>query len=51
MKTINEITPWGPRSASYWMTMFIAAGIIFVGVRFIINPAVGAEGLGSRLPM
>jgi hypothetical protein len=46
MKTTNEITPWGPRSASYWMTMLIAAGIIFVGVRFIINPAGGAAGYG-----
>ncbi|SDT67705.1 protein of unknown function [Mucilaginibacter mallensis] len=46
MKTINEITPWGTRSASYWMTLLIAAGIIFVGLRFIINPAAGADGYG-----
>ena len=49
MKTINEITPWGTRSASYWMTMLIAAGIIFVGIRFIINPAGGAAGYGIPL--
>ena len=46
MKTINETTPWGPRSASYWMTMLIAAGIIFIGIRFIINPVTAAAGYG-----
>lgn len=46
MKTIHETQQWGIRSASFWMTLFIAVGIIFIGVRFIINPAVGAIGYG-----
>ncbi|HTD41095.1 MAG TPA: DUF4267 domain-containing protein [Mucilaginibacter sp.] len=46
MKTINENTKWGARSASFWMTLLIAAGIIFVGIRFIISPNAGAAGFG-----
>ena len=46
MKTSNEITKWGTRSVSYWMIMPIALGIIFVGIRFMIDPAVGAKGYG-----
>lgn len=46
MKTTNEINPWGIHSVSFWMTMLIALGIIFVGARFIINPAAGAAGFG-----
>ena len=46
MKTINENTKWGARSASFWMTLLVAAGIIFVGIRFIISPDVGATGYG-----
>ncbi|SHN33037.1 DUF4267 domain-containing protein [Mucilaginibacter sp. OK098] len=46
MKTTNEITQWGTRSVSFWLTLLIAAGIIFVGARFIINPAGGAAGFG-----
>ena len=46
MKTTNEITQWGTRSVSFWLTFLIAAGIIFVGARFIINPAAGATGFG-----
>ena len=46
MKTTDEIYPWGTRSVSFWMTMLIALGIIFVGVRFIISPGVGAAGFG-----
>ncbi|HTI59089.1 DUF4267 domain-containing protein [Mucilaginibacter sp.] len=46
MKTTNEINPWGIHSVSFWMTMLIALGIIFLGARFIINPAAGAAGFG-----
>ena len=46
MKTTNEINPWGIRSVSFWMTLPIALGIIFVGVRFIVSPNAGAEGFG-----
>lgn len=46
MKTTNEINPWGIHSVSFWMTTLIALGIIFVGARFIINPAAGAAGFG-----
>ncbi len=46
MKTTNEITKWGTRSVSFWMTMPIALGIIFVGVRFITKPTVAANDFG-----
>jgi len=46
MKTINQNSKWGTRSASFWMTLLIAAGIIFVGIRFITNPHAGAAGFG-----
>jgi len=44
MKTTNEITQWGTRSVSFWLTLLLAAGIIFVGARFIVDPAAGATG-------
>jgi hypothetical protein len=37
---------WGIRSASYWITFILALGIIFIGVRFILQPGVGAIGYG-----
>jgi len=46
MKTTNEITIWGTRSVSFWMTMLIAMGIIFVGARFILNPVGAAADFG-----
>ena len=46
MKTTNEIASWGIRSVSWWLTMLVATGIIFVGARFIIDPATGATGFG-----
>lgn len=46
MKTqINQI-PWGIRSVSYWSTLVLALGIIYIGVRFILQPQVGATGFG-----
>ena len=46
MKTTNEINPWGIRSVSFWMTMLIAVGIIFIGVKFILDPINSATGFG-----
>lgn len=40
---------WGLRSASYWLTALAAVGIIFLGLRFIVAPKVGAEGFGIPL--
>jgi hypothetical protein len=37
---------WGMRSVSYWITLVLALGIIFIGVRFILQPHVGAIGYG-----
>ena len=46
MKTSNEIAPWGMHSASFWMVFLVAAGIIFVGLRFLVSPDAGAAGFG-----
>jgi hypothetical protein len=46
MKAIQETHQWGTRSASFWMTLIIALGIIFIGARFIISPHSGAAGYG-----
>ncbi|GAB3892045.1 hypothetical protein GCM10028803_04470 [Larkinella knui] len=48
MKT-QPIQYWGPRSVSYWLTALAAVGIIFLGLRFIVAPAAGAEGFGIPL--
>ena len=37
---------WGMRSVSYWVTLILALGIIFIGARFILQPHVGAIGYG-----
>lgn len=34
------------QSVSYWITLLLALGIIFIGVRFILQPQVGAIGFG-----
>ncbi|NHA06931.1 DUF4267 domain-containing protein [Mucilaginibacter sp. HC2] len=46
MKTQIDIKPWGLRSVSWWITLLLATGIIFIGVRFMIVPQVGATGFG-----
>lgn len=46
METTIENKVWGIRSVSYWMVALVALGIIFVGIRFIITPQVGAVGYG-----
>lgn len=48
MKT-QQISSWGPRSLSYWLTVVVAAGIIFLGLRFMLSPAAGADGFGIPL--
>jgi len=45
MQTTNPQT-WGTRNLSYWLTLLIALGIIFIGARFIIDPQAGAMGFG-----
>ena len=34
----------------FWLVALIAAGIIFIGVRFIVAPHVGATGFGVPVP-
>ena len=46
MKTQINKAPWGFSSVSYWVTLLLALGIIFVGIRFILQPQVGATGFG-----
>jgi hypothetical protein len=46
MKTQEIKEPWGLQSVSFWMTFLVAAGIIFIGGRFIVNPLAGADGYG-----
>jgi len=46
MKTQISQASWGFRSVSYWITLLLALGIIFVGIRFILQPQVGATGFG-----
>lgn len=46
MKTTIENNKWGVRSASFWMTLLIAAGIIFIGIMFIVSPQANAVGFG-----
>jgi hypothetical protein len=46
MKTTNEIGQWGTRYVSFWMTLFVAVGIMFIGIRFLLNPTVAASGFG-----
>ena len=46
MKTQSHAKEWGLHSVSYWVTLFLALGIIFVGVRFIVAPSAGADGFG-----
>ena len=48
MKT-QQINFWGPHSASYWLTALVAAGIIILGMRFILAPNAGAEAFGIPL--
>lgn len=46
MKTQISENHWGTRSTSYWITLALALGIIYIGLRFILQPQVGAHGYG-----
>ena len=46
METQVKQQGWGMRSVSYWITLLVAIAIIFIGVRFILQPQVGAIGYG-----
>ncbi|WPU92854.1 DUF4267 domain-containing protein [Mucilaginibacter sabulilitoris] len=46
METQIKEANWGLRSVFYWITWLIALGFIFIGIRFILQPQVGAFGYG-----
>lgn len=46
MKTEHAPAPWGWRSASYWMILPIALGILFIGLRFVLAPQVSMADFG-----
>lgn len=46
MKAQQIEKTWGLRSVSFWMTLLVAAGIIFIGGRFIVHPLAGADSFG-----
>jgi hypothetical protein len=46
METQIKQQHWGTHSFAYWFTLIVALGIIFIGVRFILQPQVGAIGYG-----
>ena len=46
MKTRIDQHSWGIRSVSFWSVLILALGIIYIGIRFIIHPEVGALGYG-----
>lgn len=48
MKTEMTTTQWGWQSVSYWMTLFIALGIFFIGVRFVLVPQISVEDFGIQ---
>ena len=45
----TSIQSWGPRSISFWLSMLVAVGIIFIGIRFLLSPFVAGEGYGIML--
>jgi hypothetical protein len=49
MKTQESKKTWGPESLSFWLTLVIALGIIFIGARFMLNPNIGARGYGISI--
>jgi hypothetical protein len=46
MKARIDQQSWGIKSVSFWSVLILALGIIFIGIRFIIHPEVGALGYG-----
>jgi|GEM_PF-413668 len=45
-KRVARNHAWGTRSTSWWITLLLALGIIFLGTRFIVMPETGADGFG-----
>lgn len=46
----NQEAPIVPKMVLFWLVIVIAAGILFIGGRFLAAPAAGAEGFGVPLP-
>lgn len=46
MKTQIDRNSWGIKSVSFWSVLILALSIIYIGIRFIANPEVGALGYG-----
>ena len=46
MQTQINQRSWGIRSVSFWSVLILALGIIFIGIRFIMHPQIGAQGYG-----
>lgn len=46
MKTRTDHSLWGIKSVSFWSVLILALGIIFIGIRFILDPQAGALGYG-----
>jgi hypothetical protein len=40
---------WSFKSLSFWLALVISAGIIYIGVNGILNPAAAAAGFGMPL--
>jgi ABC-type Na+ efflux pump permease subunit len=40
---------FGRSSPLFWLSLMVAAGIIFIGVRFLLSPLVAAEAFGVPL--
>ncbi|TPV99822.1 MAG: hypothetical protein USCAAHI_00739 [Beijerinckiaceae bacterium] len=51
----NQEAPLVPKMVLFWLVIVIAAGILFIGGRFLAAPAGGAEALAylshGRMPM
>jgi hypothetical protein len=48
MKTEHAPASWGWRSASYWVILPIALGILFIGLRFMVVPQISMDDFGIR---
>jgi Domain of unknown function (DUF4267) len=46
----NQEAPLVPKMVLFWLVIVAAAGILFIGGRFLAAPAAGAEGFGVPLP-
>ena len=45
----HSIKSWGTNSLSYWLTLLVAIGILFIGIRFLVAPLIAGEGYGIPL--